>query len=112
MQTIGAQCKLKEVFKTAPEINQIWIIEHAKSRQEYICQSQSVNLFFAPPKATEPQEVHDEFLQYVNDVHWVGIKNLKSLYYLRSDAARNAENVNIKIPRINLEDVECLACEG
>ncbi len=102
----------KEVFKTAPEINQIWVVEHAHQRQQYICQSQSVNLFFAPPKATEPQEVHDEFLQYVNDVHWYGAKNLKSLYYLRSDAARNAENVNIKIPRINLEDVECIACEG
>ena len=104
--------KEKEVFKTAPEINQVWVIEHAHQRQQYICQSQSVNLFFAPPKATEPQEIHDEFLQYVNDVHWYGAKNLKSLYYLRSDAARNAENVNIKIPRINLEDVECLACEG
>ena len=102
----------KEVFKTAPEINQIWIIEHAHHRQKYICQSQSVNLFFSPPKATEPQEVHDEFLQYVNDVHWAGVKNLKSLYYLRSEAARNTENVNIKIPRINLSDVECLACEG
>ena len=102
----------KEVFKTAPEINQIWIVEHAHQRQQYICQSQSVNLFFAPPKATEPQEIHDEFLQYVNDVHWYGAKNLKSLYYLRSYAERNAENVNIKIPRINLEDVECIACEG
>ena len=88
------------------------MIEHAHQRQSYICQSQSVNLFFAPPKATEPQETHDEFLQYVNDVHWAGAKNLKSLYYLRSEAARNAENVNIKIPRINLEGVECLACEG
>ena len=104
--------KEKEVFKTAPEINQIWVVEHAHQRQAYICQSQSVNLFFAPPKATEPQEIHDEYLQYVNDVHWIGAKNLKSLYYLRSDAARNAENVIIKIPRINLEGVECLACEG
>ncbi len=102
----------KEVFKTAPEINQIWVIEHAHQRQKYVCQSQSVNLFFSPPKATEPQEVHDEFLQYVNDVHWAGAKNLKSLYYLRSEAARNTENVNIKIPRINLSDIECLACEG
>jgi ribonucleoside-diphosphate reductase alpha chain len=102
----------KEVFKTAPEINQIWIVEHAHQRQQYICQSQSVNLFFAPPKATESQDIHDDFLQYVNDVHWYGAKNLKSLYYLRSDSARNAENVNIKIPRINLEDVECIACEG
>ena len=69
-------------------------------------------LFRSPPKATEAQDIHDDFLQYVNDVHWYGAKNLKSLYYLRSDAARNAENVNIKIPRINLEDVECIACEG
>ena len=77
-----------------------------------ICQSQSVNLFFIPPKATEPQETHDAFLQYINDVHWYGAKNLKSLYYLRSDAARATENVNIKIPRINLGEVECIACEG
>ena len=102
----------KEIFKTAPEINQIWVVEHAHHRQKYICQSQSVNLFFIPPKATEPQEIHNEFLQYVNDVHWAGAKNLKSLYYLRSDAARNTENVNVKIPRINLSNVECMACEG
>ena len=102
----------KEIFKTADEINQIHIVEHAKMRQEYICQSQSVNLFFVPPKATEPQEVHDEYLEYVNNVHWYAMHHLKSLYYLRSDAAKSAENVNVKIPRINLEDVECISCEG
>jgi ribonucleoside-diphosphate reductase alpha chain len=47
----------KEIFKTANEINQIWIVEHAYKRQEFICQSQSVNLFFTLPKATESQEV-------------------------------------------------------
>ena len=102
----------KEIFKTAPEINQIYLVEHAHMRQEYICQSQSVNLFFTMPKATEPQEVHDDYLQYVNDVHWYAMNKLKSLYYFRSDAARSAENVNIKIPRVKLEDVECLSCEG
>ena len=102
----------KEIFKTADEINQLHLVEHAKIRQEYICQSQSVNLFFVPPKATESQKVHDEFLQYLNDVHWYAMHNLKSLYYLRSDAAKSAENVNIKIERINLEDTECLSCEG
>ena len=102
----------KEIFKTANEINQIWIVEHAAKRQEFICQAQSVNLFFTLPKATEPQEVHDEYMQYVNDVHWYGMKKLKSLYYFRSNAARTVENVNLKIPRINLEDTECLACEG
>ena len=102
----------KEVFKTAPEINQIWIIEHAYNRQQYICQSQSVNLFFIPPKASEPQDIHNQYLQYVNDVHWAGANKLKSMYYLRSNAARGVENVNVRIPRINLEDLECLSCEG
>jgi ribonucleoside-diphosphate reductase alpha chain len=102
----------KEIFKTANEIDQIWIIEHASKRQEFICQAQSVNLFFTLPKATEPQEVHDEYMQYVNDVHWYGMNKLKSLYYFRSNAARSAENVNIKVQRIKLDDVECIACEG
>ena len=102
----------KEVFKTANEINQIWIIEHAYQRQQYICQAQSVNLFFTLPKATEDQTSHDEYMQYVNDVHWYGMNKLKSLYYFRSNAARNVENVNIKVPRIKLDDVECIACEG
>ena len=38
----------KDVFKTAVEINQAWIIEHASQRQQFICQSQSLNLFFPP----------------------------------------------------------------
>ena len=102
----------KEIFKTANEINQIWVVEHAYQRQQFICQAQSVNLFFTLPKATEGQEVHDEYMQYVNDVHWYGMNKLKSLYYFRSNAARNVENVNIKVPRIKLDDVECIACEG
>jgi len=102
----------KEVFKTAPELDQRWVIEHAYQRQKHICQSQSVNLFFEPPPATAPQEVHDEYLEYVNHVHWTGANKLKSMYYLRTTAARNTENVNIKIPRINLEEQECLSCEG
>ena len=102
----------KAVFKTADEINQIWIVEHAYKRQEFICQAQSVNLFFTLPKATEPQETHDEYMQYVNDVHWYGMNKLKSLYYFRSNAARSVENVNIKVPRIKLDDVDCIAWEG
>jgi len=104
--------KEKEIFKTANEINQIWIVEHAYQRQQFICQAQSVNLFFTLPKATEGQDVHDDYMQYVNDVHWYGMNKLKSLYYFRSNAARNVENVNIKVPRIKLDDVECIACEG
>ena len=102
----------KEIFKTANEINQIWVVEHAYQRQQFVCQAQSVNLFFTLPKATEGQDIHDEYMQYVNDVHWYGMNKLKSLYYFRSNAARNVENVNIKVPRIKLDDVECIACEG
>ena len=102
----------KEIFKTANEINQIWIVEHAYQRQQFVCQAQSVNLFFTLPKATEGQDIHDEYMQYVNDVHWYGMNKLKSLYYFRSNAARSVENVNIKVPRIKLDDVECIACEG
>ena len=102
----------KEVFKTADEINQIWVVEHAYKRQEFICQSQSVNLFFILPDSTQNQEQHNEYLQYVSDVHWYGANKLKSLYYFRSDAAKAAENVNIKVPRIKLDEVECIACEG
>jgi ribonucleoside-diphosphate reductase alpha chain len=102
----------KEIFKTANELDQMWIVEHASKRQEFICQAQSVNLFFTIPTATEPQEVHDEYMQYVNDVHWYGMNKLKSLYYFRTNAARNAENVNNKVQRIRLEDTECISCEG
>ena len=102
----------KAIFKTAPEINQMWVVDHAHQRQKYICQSQSVNLFFVPPKSEAPQETHDDYLNYVNSVHWVGANKLKSMYYLRSAAARNSENVNVKIPKINLEEGECLSCEG
>ena len=102
----------KELFKTANEINQIWLVEHAYKRQEFICQAQSLNLFFTLPSATEEQQVHDTYMQYISDVHWYGMHKLKSLYYFRTNAARNVENVNTKIPRINLEDVECISCEG
>ncbi|MEK9918441.1 MAG: ribonucleoside-diphosphate reductase subunit alpha, partial [Pelagibacteraceae bacterium] len=38
----------KDVFKTAMEIDQRWVIEHAADRQQYIDQSQSLNVFFRP----------------------------------------------------------------
>ena len=75
----------KEVFKTAVEINQAWIIEHASMRQEFICQSQSVNLFFPP-------DVNKGDLHNVHMLAWA--KNLKTLYYLRSEAISRADNVS------------------
>jgi ribonucleoside-diphosphate reductase alpha chain len=52
----------KAVFKTAFEIDQHWVVEHAAIRQPWICQGQSVNLFFNAPKS-------EEDVRYVNQVH-------------------------------------------
>ena len=94
----------KEVFKTAVEINQSWVVEHAANRQEFICQSQSVNLFFPP-------DVNKGELHNVHMLAWA--KNMKTLYYLRSEAISRADVVSNKIKReIIFEQSDCLSCEG
>jgi ribonucleoside-diphosphate reductase alpha chain len=94
----------KDIFKTAVEINQSWIIEHAAARQEYICQSQSLNLFFPP-------DVNKGDLHNAHMLAWA--KNLKTLYYLRSEAISRADNVTTEAKReIIFEAEECLSCEG
>jgi ribonucleoside-diphosphate reductase alpha chain len=105
----------KDVFKTAFEIDQHWVVEMARSRQEWICQGQSVNLFF-PSGANK---------SYVNAVHRRAFKPaddvgvpLKGVYYLRTESSKKTEKVNVKIERNALQDGvqgsvdTCLACEG
>jgi ribonucleoside-diphosphate reductase alpha chain len=102
----------KAVFKTAIEVDQMWVVRHAADRQPYICQGQSVNLFF-PPRADRA---------YLNRVHLSAWKlGLKSLYYVRSEVLNKAETVSTKIERVALKDAEaqisddetsCKACEG
>ncbi len=65
----------KDVFKTAFELDQRWIIEHAGDRAEYICQSQSINLFF-------PADVYKRDLHNLHYMAWK--RGVKSLYYCRS----------------------------
>ena len=94
----------REVFKTAVEINQAWVVEHASMRQEFVCQSQSVNLFFPP-------DVNKGDLHNVHMLAWA--KNMKTLYYLRSEAISRADNVSNKVKReIIFEQSDCLSCEG
>ena len=84
----------KAVFKTAQELDQNWVIEHAGDRQKYICQGQSVNLFF--PSGTPKR--------YVNKVHFnAWRKGLKGLYYLRTEAKSRAETVSDKVERVALQ---------
>jgi ribonucleoside-diphosphate reductase alpha chain len=97
----------RDVFKTAIEIDQRWVLELAGDRQQYVCQSQSLNLFF--PAMVSKQELHN-----VHMLAWK--KGLKSLYYVRSEAVRRADVVSEQKPREHLLDYDkestCLACEG
>lgn len=94
----------KDTFKTAFELDQQWVIEHAATRQPYICQGQSVNLFF--PAGSDKS--------YVNSVHLQAYsKGLKGLYYLRTSAGTRADNIGVQKQRVALKDAdECLSCQG
>ena len=95
----------KQVFKTAVEIDQRWVVDHTADRQDFICQSQSCNLFF--PSNVSKQELHN--------VHMRAWKaGVKTLYYLRSEAIKRAEVVSDKVLREYIFDYQedCLACEG
>ena len=85
----------KSIYKTAQELDQNWVIKHASDRQPFICQGQSVNIFF-PAGADK---------SYVNKVHikaWQ--QGLKGLYYLRTEAKSRAENVSEKVERVALQE--------
>ena len=75
----------KDVFKTAFELDQKWIIELSGDRTPHISQAQSVNLFL-------PADVHKKELHRIHFDAWK--KGLKSLYYCRSKSIQRAENVN------------------
>jgi ribonucleoside-diphosphate reductase alpha chain len=93
--------RTKEVFKTAIEINQNFIVKLAADRQEFIDQSQSVNLFF--PANVSKKELHD--------VHMKAWKSgMKGLYYCRSMAIQRAEHVSKQIAQKANTD-ECEVCQ-
>jgi ribonucleoside-diphosphate reductase alpha chain len=80
----------KSVYKTAFELDQRWIIEHAADRTPYICQSQSVNLFV-------PADVHKRDLHQMHYLAWK--RGVKSLYYCRSLSIQRADAVSEKAIR-------------
>ena len=102
----------KEIYKTSMEIDQRWVIEHAADRQEYIDQSQSLNVFFRP----------DANITYLHAVHFMAWKKgVKTMYYCRSEKIGKADKVSRKIEREIIQEIdmealasgeECLACEG
>jgi ribonucleoside-diphosphate reductase alpha chain len=103
----------RDVFKTSMEIDQLWVIEHAADRQEYVDQAQSVNVFFRP----------DSHVKYLHAVHFMAWKRgLKTLYYCRSEKLAKADKVSKKIERQIIQELDlkamaasdyegCIACE-
>ena len=81
----------KAVYKTAFELDQRWVVEHAADRAAHICQSQSVNLFL-------PANVHKRDLHQIHLLAWK--RGVKSLYYCRSLSLARADTVSEKAVRI------------
>jgi ribonucleoside-diphosphate reductase alpha chain len=77
----------KAVYKTAFELDQRWIVEHAADRTPFICQSQSVNVFL-------PANVSKRDLHQIHFMAWK--RGMKSLYYCRSLSIQRADNVSSK----------------
>jgi ribonucleoside-diphosphate reductase alpha chain len=75
----------KDVFKTAFELDQRWLVDLSADRTPHISQAQSINLFL-------PADVHKKDLHQIHYQAWK--KGLKSLYYCRSKSIQRAENVN------------------
>ena len=80
----------KAVYKTAFELDQRWVIEHAADRTPFICQSQSVNIFV-------PADVNKRDLHQIHYLAWK--KGVKSLYYCRSMSIQRADAVSEKAVR-------------
>jgi ribonucleoside-diphosphate reductase alpha chain len=104
----------KGVFKTAFELDQRWVIEHAADRTPFICQAQSLNLFL-------PANIHKRDLHQLHLMAWK--RGVKSLYYCRSLSLQRADAVSEKATVIAVDQPtaakltstanyeECLACQ-
>ena len=100
----------KDVFKTAFEIDQRWVVELAGDRAPYICQGQSINIFL-------PADIDKWDLLMLHWTAWE--KGVKSLYYCRSKSIQRAEYAGGEGKEAKAEGVEmkrtdyeeCLACQ-
>lgn len=105
---------VKDIYKTAIELDQNWVIRLAGDRQKNIDQGQSLNLFF-------PAGADKAYLHKVHFAAWE--QGCKGLYYLRTETSNRAENVSEKVEREKLDNIvaelnteedqnSCLSCEG
>ena len=112
----------KDVYKTAFELDQRWLITHAADRTPHVCQSQSLNVFL-------PADVQKRDLHQIHFQAWK--KGVKSLYYLRSKSLQRSESVAwtapaasaatdipvvghtpaVEVSAARVDYEECLACQ-
>lgn len=101
----------KEVFKTAFEIDQRWLIELAGDRTPFICQGQSLNLFLRP-------DIHKWDLMMLHRQAWT--QGVKSLYYVRSYSkqraqflgqSKSAKTLDESEPSVITPYTDCLSCQ-
>ena len=83
------------------------LLDMSIDRGAFICQTQSLNLFFPP----------DVNVRRLNNIHkraWD--KGLKTLYYCRSEAIKRAENISNKVERKvrqdSIEEESCVMCQA
>lgn len=102
---------VKEVFKTAMELDQMKLVTLVADRTPFICQSQSFNLFINNTMTA----------QEVSDLHLIGWKKgIKSFYYCRGDATVKANVGTGKEAPLNAVNLEAIkqdetdpsCCEG
>lgn len=92
----------KKVFKTAMEIDQHWVVELANIRGQFICQAQSLNLFF--PAGSERSYVNSVHLKFLKSEH------VHTLYYYRTE---RESKISLKQQTQKTEETgECLSCHG
>lgn len=92
----------KAVFRTATEINMREVVQQAADRQPFICQAQSLNLFFSTPISGK----------YMHEVHMMAWKlGVKTLYYMRSSSPIEADKINMKSVKRDLANEECAVCQ-
>ena len=93
------------MYRTAYEIPQKSIITMSAERGPFVCQSQSMNLFFDKPDFRKLTAAH--FLGWK-----LGLKT--GSYYIRSQSAINSQRFGMDIiieKQIKEEDeMECLSC--
>ncbi|MFA7029641.1 MAG: hypothetical protein WC179_05165 [Candidatus Cloacimonadaceae bacterium] len=98
--------EIKDVFKTAFELDQRYLLEFAGDRSPLIDQGQSLNIFIPAGSS----------VQYISDLHILAWKKkIKSLYYIRSSAGVSASTSSNERKQINIKEVDmmsdtCLGC--